>query len=149
MFLISVKDCFKKRFLTKTTPSLDLAEKSLRQARFFLGQGEDMIKLDKKEMGVIALYNSFFHTARALLFRDGVKERSHFCIARYIEEMYVEKRLINQKFLDHLDVLRDMRHEAQYTVEPITIDEDLNRISEICEKFIGVVEKMITEKFSS
>ncbi len=46
-------------------------------------------------MATIALYNAFFHTARALLFRDGIKERSHFCVARYIEEKYVVKGLLN------------------------------------------------------
>ncbi len=143
--MINTKDCFKKRLLTKTNPSLGMAKKSLRQSKFFLKEGNDLIELDKKEMAVIALYNSFFHTSRALLFRDGIKERSHFCVARYIESEYVDKKIISHKYLDHLDVLRDMRHETQYMVDTITIEADLEEISKVCKEFTGAVEKLITE----
>ncbi len=76
-------------------------------------------------MATIALYNVFFHTARALLFRDGIKERSHFCIARYIEEKYMRKGLLKADFLGYLDALRDARHETQYSLEVLTLEIDM------------------------
>ena len=61
--------------LSRITPSIGLAKKSIKQAKSFLKDAEDLIKMKKDRMAVIALYNAFFHAARALLFKDGVKER--------------------------------------------------------------------------
>lgn len=141
--LISLKDCFKDRLLRRTKPSIDLGEKSIKQARFFLKEAEDLLDINKKEMAVIALYNSFFHIARALLFKDGIKERSHFCVARYIEERYVEKGLIDRKFLTYLDILRDVRHQTQYTVNKIEIEEDLGEMCRVSKNFIEAVVSLL------
>jgi uncharacterized protein (UPF0332 family) len=139
MFLIDVKECFEKGLLKESVPSSGLARKSLKQAEFFLKESKDLVKISKEEMAVIALYNAFFHAARGLLFRDGISERSHFCLARYIEEMYVNKHTLDSRFLDHLNVMRDLRHEAQYTLNEIIIDEDLKSLCTVCDEFIKVV----------
>lgn len=110
--MTELSDCFERKLLTNTSPSTGLARKSLKQAELFLTDAEDLIKIGKERMAIIALYNAFFHTARALLFKDGIKERSHFCIARYLEEKYVHKKLLNAKFLNYLDTLRDARHDT-------------------------------------
>lgn len=94
-------------------------------------------------MAIIALYNAFFHTARALLFKDGIKERSHFCIARYLEENYVHKKLLNANFLDYLDTLRDARHNTQYSLDITEIEIDLGAAIGICRKFMKAVEGLI------
>ncbi|MDW7727780.1 MAG: hypothetical protein SCH70_11850 [Candidatus Methanoperedens sp.] len=43
-------------------------------------------------------------------------QRTHFCIARYLEEKYVDNELLDRKFLNYLDTLRDVRHETQYSL---------------------------------
>lgn len=138
-----VEKCFEKRQLMRSSPSLGLARKSLKQARTFLIDAEDMVKFEKERMGIIALYNAFFHTARSLLFKDGVKERSHYCVARYMEEKYVNAKLIPQKFLSHLDLLRDIRHDTQYSLDEFIFEGDLEEMIEICREFISVVEKIL------
>jgi uncharacterized protein (UPF0332 family) len=143
MYLISVKECFRKRLLRKIPPSKGLAKKSLKQARSFLRETDDLLNLEKERMAVIALYNAFFHAARALLFKDGIKEKSHFCIARYLEEYYVKKKLLDIKFLNYLETLRDLRHETQYSVEEVEIEQDLNKIYITCIDFVVAVEKLV------
>lgn len=143
MYLISKNECFEKGLLKKDTPSLNLARKSLKQAEFFLKEAYDMIGLNKKELAVISLYNSFFHVSRALLFKDGIKERSHFCVARYIESEYTKKKLLDSMFLNAFETLMGLRKNIQYSTEKTMIDEDLNEFYNICEKFISVVEVII------
>ncbi|HEX7628323.1 MAG TPA: HEPN domain-containing protein [Candidatus Methanoperedens sp.] len=94
-------------------------------------------------MGTFALYNAFFHVARALLFKDGIKERSHFCIARYVEEKYVNTKLLNRDFLDYLDTLRDARHETQYSLDFVEIEMDLHAGIVVCREFMKVVDVLI------
>lgn len=115
--MTELSDCFERKLLTGVNPSTGLAKKSLKQGALFLTDAEDLVKIDKQRMGTIALYNAFFHVARALLFKDGIKERSHFCIARYIEEKYINTKLLNGDFLNYLDTFRDARHETQYSLD--------------------------------
>lgn len=141
--MTELSDCFDRRLLTNTSPSTGLARKSLKQAELFLTDAEDLIKIGKERMAIIALYNAFFHTARALLFKDGIKERSHFCIARYLEEKYVYKKLLNANFLNYLDTLRDARHETQYSLDITEIELDLGAAIGICREFMKAVEGLI------
>lgn len=141
--MTELSDCFERKLLTNTSPSTGLARKSLKQAELFLIDAEDLIKIGKERMAIIALYNAFFHTARALLFKDGIKERSHFCIARYLEEKYVYKKLLNANFLNYLDTLRDARHETQYSLDITEIEIDLGAAIGICREFMKAVEGLI------
>lgn len=141
--MTELSDCFERKLLTNTSPSTGLARKSLKQAELFLTDAEDLIKIGKERMAIIALYNAFFHTARALLFKDGIKERSHFCIARYLEEKYVYKKLLNANFLNYLDTLRDARHETQYSLDITEIEIDLGAAIGICREFMKAVEGLI------
>lgn len=141
--MTELSDCFERKLLTNTSPSTGLARKSLKQAELFLTDAEDLIKIGKERMAIIALYNAFFHTARTMLFKDGIKERSHFCIARYLEEKYVHKKLLNAKFLNYLDTLRDARHETQYSLDITEIEIDLGTAIGICREFMKAVEGLI------
>ena len=61
---------------------------------------------------------AMFHAARAILFRDGVKERSHECIPIYIKESYPQL----ERIANTLDAYRRFRHNAIYGLD-LTLDE--------------------------
>lgn len=143
--LISKDECFEKGLLQKEQPSLDLARKSIRQANFFLSEAHDLFDIKKELIAIISLYNAYFHAARAILFRDGIKERSHYCIARYLEEEYINKNLINKKFLNAFETAMSLRHNIQYSTEKIEIEENLTELYNLCEEFILEIEKVIKE----
>lgn len=136
--MIDEKECFEKSLLKKTDPQPDLAKKDLKQAEFFLKEADELLQMDKRQICAISLYNSFFHTARALLFKDGVKERSHYCIARYLENHYEL-----QNFIDAFETIMSIRHNVQYSTEKVEIDEDLADFINICHEFISEVEGLL------
>ncbi len=135
---MNTEDCFEKGLLKKDIPNEDLAKKSLKQANFFLKETEDLIELNKKQIAVISLYNAFFHVSRSLLFKDGIKERSHYCIARYVDENY---KL--EKYLNAYETIMSIRHNVQYATEEVEIDIDLTEFFNICVEFIKEVEKLL------
>lgn len=139
--MLSCDDCFKKGLLKKDIPQKDIALKSLKQAEFFLNETKDLVDIQKDQMAVISLYNAFFHTSRSLLYKDGIKERSHYCIARYIEENYEL-----EKFLNAYETIMSLRHNVQYATEAVEIDLDFSEFIEICEKYILKVEELCKEK---
>ena len=90
-------------------------------------------------MCALSLYNAFFHLARSLLFKDGIKERSHYCIARYIEKHYDL-----DKFVNAFETVMSIRHNVQYSTEKVEIDEDLAELINICQNFIlEIGEKIV------
>lgn len=134
-------ECFRKGLLQRTRPQPDLARKDLRQASFFLKEAEELLALEKRVMATLALYNAFFHASRSILFSDGVKERSHFCIARYLEEEHVKKKRLETRFLDAFETAMSARHNAQYSTEEVIIEEDLAELTNICGEMIETVGK--------
>ena len=81
-----------------------------------------------------------FHAARAILFRDGIKERSHECIPVYLKETYPQLETL----ANILDSYRRFRHDAIYGLDFAIDDKEakaaLDSAKEILEKikiFIG------------
>lgn len=143
MVISLLDDLFKQGLLKKAAKSNELAAKSLEQAAYFLGEAQDLVGLKKERMAVIALYNAMFHSTRALLYRDGIKEKSHYAVARYLEYEYVDKGIIDRKYVLVLDILRDYRHESLYSLVAAAIDTDLKGYIESCRQFIGIIKAII------
>ena len=69
------------------------------------------------DAAVILSYTAMFHAARALLFLDGIIEKSHICLAEYLRAEYVRKGKLRAALVNDLDSLRIDRHETMYGPE--------------------------------
>ena len=82
-----------------------------------------------------------FHAARSLLFKDGIKERSHLCVISYIKETYPRlRRLANQ-----LDTYRRNRHNTLYALDFLISDDDAKQAIDDAELFYKQLESIINE----
>jgi len=144
-----VEECFEQGLLKKIKPNTRFAEQSIRQAEHFLEEAGELIEKGIKDMAFIALYNASFHAARAILFKDGVKERSHYCVSKYIEEKYAEKEIITMRQAVILDSLREKRNDVQYSLEPTETKEDLDEIYNEVEAFVERVKAITGIKTQS
>lgn len=72
--------------------------------------------LNKKnyKWSTIQSYYSMFHAARALLYNQGYRERSHYCLVVGIRELYVNKNLLNHSLLEALQLGKTLRENADY-----------------------------------
>ena len=109
------EDCIREGLLRKIPPSKEKARSSIAAALKWLGEAEKDLSAEAFNSSVISSYLAMFHSARALLFLDGFREKSHYCIARYLEEKYVKRKLLERKWVELLDHLRDLRHDDQYS----------------------------------
>jgi len=79
-----------------------------------------------------------FHAARSILFRDGIKERSHLCVISYIQETYSQlKRLANQ-----LDTYRRNRHNTLYALDFLISDDEAQQAIEDAEQFYRQIKEI-------
>ncbi len=141
-----VDNCFEKGLLKKITKNTNLALQDIEQAEFFLNESFDLLKINKKEMATIALYSSIFHAGRALLFQQGVKEKSYYCLQKYLEEKFVKTKILNEEELSLFDLLRGMRQEIQYNVTKIKLEENIEELYNKTENFVEKIKKLLLKK---
>jgi len=124
-------------------PSKSQSEASLRASGRWLKEAGMNQSNEAFNSSVIASYLAMFHAARALLFRDGVRERSHFCIARYLEEKYVKNEMLAQDWVDLLDHARELRHEDQYDATFSTTKEEAAEALRTAGKFVEEMNDLL------
>jgi len=62
----------------------------------------------------IQAYYAIFHASRALLFLKGYREKSHFCLKASIQALFVDKGILDQKYVDDFDTTMLLRETADY-----------------------------------
>ena len=140
---MNIEDCLEEGLLKKVPPNKDKAIKSLEKSKHLLELAESELNNGFYESAIVSAYMSVFHAARAILFRDGFKERSHYALYVYISEKYegkIEKWLINE-----LNALRLQRHELMYDIEKSVevLEEDANTALNIAKEFLKSVKKIL------
>ena len=135
----------RKRLLRRVTPSADKAKLSMKRAESWLEEAEKSLNNELYDSCLISSYLAMFHSTRAVLFRDGWREKSHFCIARYLEEMYVKKGKLEREWIDLFDRLRETRHADQYDVSYFATKEEAESALNIAFEFVERMEKLLDE----
>lgn len=139
---MDVKECLEKGLLKKIQPSIEKAKRSIEISKSKLEKAKELLKLKILDMAEVSAYSSMFHAARALLFRDGLKERSHYAVFVYLKEHYSDK--IELRFLNELNALRLERHEIFYGFEePDFSDDDIGKTIKTAEEFIALINKIL------
>ena len=136
---MNVDDCFSRGLLKKTRPSKDKAEKSLKIAEGYLKKAKDNLKLGHYDVAVTLCYGAMFHSARAVLFVDGVKERSHICLIVYLKRKHPEMRVQTNT----LDSYRRTRHAVVYGLDADLEEDDANIALDLSEDFVSEIRAFL------
>ncbi len=137
--------CMGKGMLRKVIASGVKAKKSLLKSGKWLKSAKINIESGTFDSCLISSYLCMFHAARAILIRDGIREKSHYCLARYLEEKYVRTKKIDERWINLLDHFRELRHSDQYDVNFLTSEADARSSIEFAEKFLKRMERLFSE----
>jgi len=91
-----------------------LVRKELNAAEQDLAEAQDRLGNQRYKYAIINSYYATFHSARALLYSQGLRERSHYCLSVAIEALFVETGQLEARFVRDLNNLMSMREEADY-----------------------------------
>lgn len=95
---------------------------------------------------VLSSYLAMFHSARTVLFFDGFREKSHYCMARYLEERYAEKNLLESKWVELLGHYRELRHDDQYSTDFFATKDEAESALDTAEEFVERIRKLLGAK---
>ncbi len=135
-------DCMREGLLRKIPPSKDKATQSLKKAREWLKEAENSLKGDAFNSSILASYMVMFHAARTILFLDGFREKSHACVARYLEEKYVKTGKLDKKWVELLDHSREIRHDDQYDLSFFSTKEEAENALKSANDFFTAMENL-------
>jgi len=136
-----IEECFERRLLRRIKPDTEKAKRSIEMAKEKLGKAKEAFDKDFLDACLIYAYTSMFHSARALLYKDGIQEKSHICIVIYLREKYSQS--IPQYLIQSLDSFRKERHEALYGLDFEVDRRDATLAIRDAEEFVEVVEKLL------
>jgi len=135
-----IKDCYDKGLLRKRRPDPEKSERAMELARKDLERAGNLLKSEFYMESQLLSYTAMFQAARALLFRDGVFERSHACVVEYLKEYFVNKHVLDISFVNWLDTLRVVRHESLYGLD--IVDESPHEAEDSYDKASRFIEKI-------
>lgn len=140
---MKLDDCFKKRLLRDIKPDMEKSSRSLEIAQDKLQISKTAFKKELYEACLIYGYTSMFHSARSILYRDGIQEKSHICIPLYLKEKYANK--IPVYLIQSLDNFRIERHETLYGLDFETSKKDAEICIKDAEEFYKQIKKIVNE----
>ena len=146
MEIRNVEDCFKFRLLREIKPDKDKSKKSMEMAKKRLEEAENALKFKFFNYSILESYMAMFHSARALLYEDGIQEKSHFAIFVYLKEKYSSRMPLN--VINFLNIHRIERHETMYGLEYKPNEDDALIALNDGKSFVKEVEKALSTKFN-
>jgi len=108
------KECLERGRIRRFASGKELAPQELRQAAQDLKAAGESYKAGGFKWSTIQSYYAMFHTARALLYRAGYRERSHYCLIVALRELYVSRRKVDLRFVESLQLGKTLRENADY-----------------------------------
>jgi len=143
---LKLQECFDKRLLRRERRDLEKSKRSIEVAEAKLDGAEKALSHKLFDATIILAYTAMFHAARAILFRDGIVEKSHVCLIEYLRETYVNTGKLSEAAINTLDTLRIDRHETLYGLETKSNEKEAEYSLEKAKEFLTTVKKLMKTK---
>ena len=138
---MKLAECFQKGLLKRTAPDMENSARSLKLSMNNIEDAVENLSIHRYRVVAILSYTAMFHAARAILFMDGIKERSHECIPVYLKEKYPELETL----ANILDSYRRFRHDAIYGLDFVMDEEEAQAALGSAKEFLEKIRLFMGE----
>lgn len=136
--------CFRKGLLRRVEASEIKSRQSIKEADKWIRESIRNLDSGAYNSAQLSIYLIFFHAARALLFRDGIREKSHYCIGIYLES-YVKESLLEENWYLLFDRMRTTRHAHQYSFQTQPSEEEIKSGIKSAKNFSDRMKRLLEE----
>jgi uncharacterized protein (UPF0332 family) len=95
-------DCLKRKRIQEFSRGKSLTDKEIKTAEQDLLTAKESFKNGNFKWSTIQSYYAMFHSARALLYAENYREKSHFCLIVALKSLYVDKQLLQPSLIESL-----------------------------------------------
>lgn len=111
---ISFKECLAKKKIFRFEPAKQLVNLELEDAKEDLKSAEEDYAQDNFKWATIKGYYSMFHSARALLYSCGYREKGHYCLYLALKAFFVQKKKLDPELVEDFNNSMILREDADY-----------------------------------
>ena len=126
--------------LRKIKPAEDLAAKEFKEAEYDFSGAKRAFDEEDFKWATVKAYYAMFHSAKAVLFKNGLQEKSHYVIGEVLEELSKDGKL-ESSFVDDFRAALAARTEADYHYE--YSEKSAEQLVEIAEEFLERMKKLV------
>ena len=111
------KQCLENKKIVPFARGKSLVKKELSVAISDLSDAKAGYENERYKWSTIQAYYAMFHAARALIYSQGYREKSHYCLAIALRSLFVDEGTMDAKLVrDFLNAM-NLREAADYEAE--------------------------------
>ncbi len=141
-----IRRLLEERRLTRIRVNRNRVVKEMEGASYDLERARKSLADRDFKWTTIQAYYAMFHSARALLYSRGYREKSHRALLTAIRELFVRSGELDNELIEDLSNAMDLREEADYGM--VFSEIGAEEVVENAENFIQRIKKIlkITER---
>lgn len=136
-----IDELFEKRLLRKIPVDMNKVNSSIKISEAKLAEAKKLFNAEFYSNVLLSAYTSMFHASRALLYKEGIQEKSHFASYIYIREIFSDK--ISKELINSFNNYREIRHNILYGEEAEIAKEDSENAIQDAEDFLEEVKEIL------
>ena len=110
-------DCLQKNKIVGFSAAKKLVDRELKAAQDDLKAASQSLSDDREKWATVQAYYAMFHTARALLYSKGYREKSHYCLIVAMKALFVANRVLDVSLVEAFQMAKTLRENADYDNE--------------------------------
>ncbi|MBP9855486.1 MAG: HEPN domain-containing protein [Candidatus Omnitrophica bacterium] len=108
------EECLHKNKIVKFPDVKASVKRELKAAQDDLKAAIQSLSENREKWATIQAYYSMFHTARALLYSRGYREKSHYCLIVAMKALFVTERVLDVSLVEAFQMAKTLRENADY-----------------------------------
>jgi uncharacterized protein (UPF0332 family) len=136
-------DCLSQNKIREWPRAKALVPRELKQAESDRNYAKDSFERDIYKWSTIQAYYSMFHSARALLYAKGFRERSHYCLIAAMRALYVDEGLLSHRLIESFQLAKTLRENADYYGD--FSKEAASQVLEDAQEFLVMAKELTSE----
>lgn len=139
---MKIDECYQKGLLKRVKPDMENARRSIALSESNIEDASENLSINCYRVVIVSSYTAMFHAARAILFKDGIRERSHECIPLYLKANYPEL----ETYANTLDSYRRFRHNAIYGLTFASDRAEARAALESAREFLNQIKSIFDRR---
>jgi len=138
------QDCLKRKKIQEFSRGKALITKEMKTAENDFISAKESFENKNFKWSIIQSYYAMFHSARALLYVENFREKSHYCLIISLRALYVDKKLLQASLIESLQKAKMLRENADYYDD--WSKDTAESLLKAAEQFLEISEKLVVKK---
>lgn len=141
---LAFNKCIERRSLVKTNIDVDIIKNEIKSAEYDLEKAKISLKQKDFKWSIIKAYYTIFHSAKALVYKKGYKEKSHYCLLVAVKHLYCGSGELDPIFSQMFEDAMSSREEADYEFKFSEATSEI--VVKDAEKFLDKTKTILQPK---